>query len=300
MISLRALIVLAALIVAAAPASAALPAPVRAMIEAAIASGNENEIATLAKYARATNPADGAEVDAMLAARKKVAVVAAPEAPQASSGLFRHWKITGELGGFLTTGNTDTSGITAGLTLNKQGPSWRHKIRAFGDYQRSGSVTTRRQWLASYEPNFKLKDGFYTYGLALYEQDRFQGFTDRITLSGGMGIRAIGSSKATLDVKGGPAWRRTNWLLERDESEVSGLVGADLIWHLTPVIDLTDNAQALWDSENNTYSNTAALAAKFSRAISARLSYSLRHETDPAPNTKKTDTVSRASLVFGF
>lgn len=281
-------------------AAAALPGPVRAMVEAAMASGDESEIATVAKYARSTNPADGAEIDAMIAARRKATTLAADPAPPPSPGLFDNWKITGELGGFLTTGTTDTSGITAGLTLTKQGEAWRHKIRAYGDYQRNSGVTVRRQWLVSYEPNYKLKDGLYTYGLAMYEQDRFQGFTDRVTLSGGMGIRAIGTGKATLDLKGGPAWRHTGWILQRDASEFSGLAGADLVWHLTPKVDLTDNAQALWDSDNSTYSNTAALAAKVSKSLSARLSYSLRHETDPAPNARKTDTVSRATLVFGF
>ena len=49
-------------------AQAALPDPVRAMIDAAIASDKESDIETVAALARATNPDDVAEADALVAA----------------------------------------------------------------------------------------------------------------------------------------------------------------------------------------------------------------------------------------
>ncbi|MFM7377568.1 MAG: hypothetical protein ACKO1O_05475 [Erythrobacter sp.] len=68
----------AALAGAAPPALAELPEPVRAMIDAAIATGDEAKVRTVADIAKATNPADTAEIDAIvgnfnttLAARKK-------------------------------------------------------------------------------------------------------------------------------------------------------------------------------------------------------------------------------------
>ena len=48
----------------AAPATAELPQPVRAMIDAAIASGHAAKVGTVIDIARQTNPDDVAEIDA--------------------------------------------------------------------------------------------------------------------------------------------------------------------------------------------------------------------------------------------
>lgn len=48
----------ATMLAASQPAVAELPQPVRAMIDAAIATGDEGKVRTIADIARATNPAD--------------------------------------------------------------------------------------------------------------------------------------------------------------------------------------------------------------------------------------------------
>ena len=49
------------------PAHAELPEPVRAMIDAAIATGDETKVRTVTEIARATNPGDQEEIDAIVA-----------------------------------------------------------------------------------------------------------------------------------------------------------------------------------------------------------------------------------------
>lgn len=48
-------------------AQAELPDPVRAMIDAAIATGDETKVRTVIELARTTNPNDATEIDALLA-----------------------------------------------------------------------------------------------------------------------------------------------------------------------------------------------------------------------------------------
>ena len=49
----------------AAPAAAELPEPVRAMIEAAMATGDAAKVKTVVEIAKQTNPGDAAEIDAL-------------------------------------------------------------------------------------------------------------------------------------------------------------------------------------------------------------------------------------------
>lgn len=163
---------------AAAPASAELPEGARAMIEAAIATGDEAKVATVVALARGTWPEESAEIDALnngfqtaLAARKAEAAKA-EEAAIRSAGLFERWSGEGSLGGFLSSGNTDSIGVTAGLKLNRQGIDWTHAIRLRADYQRQNGATSREQWLAAYEPRWQFDDDIFAYGLAQYERDR--------------------------------------------------------------------------------------------------------------------------------
>ena len=55
-----------ALFLAASPAAAQLPEPVRAMIEAALATGDAATVQAVLSVARTTNPEEGAAIDALM------------------------------------------------------------------------------------------------------------------------------------------------------------------------------------------------------------------------------------------
>ena len=284
------------------PAQAALPDPVKAMIEAAIASKNDADVQTVVKLAKSTNPDDVAEIDIMLAsyAAEKAALAAAEERKKLQAGFFENWSGQGELGGFHSTGNTNSTGVSASLKLKKEGVRWRHNLRALADYQRTNGTTDREQFLAAYEPNYKFNERLYAFGLAQYERDRFQGFSSRITLSGGLGYAVIKSDDVVLNIKGGPAWRKTSLIGGGSDTSLAGLAALDSFWQISDNLRLTQDLNALVESDNSTFTSTTGLEAKLIGALSARLSYSWEHETNPPLGVEKTDKISRATLVYDF
>ena len=284
------------------PAQAALPDPVKAMIEAAIASKNDADVQTVVKLAKSTNPDDVAEIETILASytAEKAALAAAEEQRKLQAGFFENWSGQGELGGFHSSGNTDSTGISASLKLKKDGVKWRHNLRALADYQRTNGTTNREQFLAAYEPNYKFNDRLYAYGLAQYERDRFQGFSSRITISGGLGYAVIKSDDAVLNIKGGPAWRKTSVIGGGSSSNVAGLAALDSFWQISDNLRLTQDLNAYVESDNSTFASTTGLETKLIGALSARLSYSWEYETDPPLGVEKTDKISRATLVYDF
>ncbi len=303
-------------LLAASPAFAELPAPVRAMIDAAIATGDEGKVRTVAEIARATNPAETAEIDAIvaafdtaLAARKK-AEEEARLAALREADLFDNWSGKGELGGFRSTGNTSTTGITAGLTLERQGIKWRHRVTGRADYQRASGVTTREQFLARYEPDVKVSDNFYVYALAQYERDRFQGYTGRYAISGGMGYQAIKGKDVQLSLKAGPAYRLTQFTDGRTEDRIAALLALDFDWQITERLKLTQDtnavaeaggsAVAIIDSRNTSIDLVTGLDAAIARKLKARFSYAVEYDSNPAPGAVQTDTLSRVTLIYDF
>ena len=297
-------------------ARAELPEPVRAMIDAAIATGDEAKVRTVTELARATNPLDGEEIDAILAnyeaalAEAKAAAAAAKEAEIRSAGLFENWSGKGEFGAFRATGNASDTGITTGLTVDRQGIDWRHKLTARVDYQRSNGVTTREQYLARYEPNVNISDRFYIYALAQYERDQFQGFSGRYAVSGGLGFQALKKDDIQLSVKAGPAYRVTQFVDGRNDNRIAGLIGLDFDWAITERLKLTQDtnavaetggsAVAIIDSQNTTLDLITGLNAKINSSLSARFSYAVEYNSNPPPGAVQTDTLSRVTLIYDF
>ena len=296
----------AAMALSPAPAMAAMPDAVRAMIDAAIATGDPAQVKTVVTLAKQTNAADGAEIDALnqtfldRQASLAAAEAARKDASIRSAGLLDNWHGRGEIGASRSTGNSSTTGLTAGLGLERTGIRWRHKLRALADYQRSNGVTTREQFLFAYEPNFQITNRLFVYGLGQYERDRFQGFSSRLTASSGFGYRVIDNDRMHLAVKAGPAWRRTKFIPTGSSSNLAGMAALDFDWRLSQRLKLTENASAYIESGNKSFVSSTGLEAALSDKLSARFSYTVETDTNPPPGAVKTDTLTRFTLIYGF
>ena len=313
----RAFLFLAPLAAAcASPALAELPQPVRAMIETAAANGDAGAFAAVVAVARQTNPDDGAEIDALVSAFE--AARAEEEAARAEArtreirqaGFFERWSGKGEIGAFLASGNSDNTGVTAALALTREGIAWTHKLRGRVDYQRSNGTTSREQFFAAYEPRYQLSDDLFAYGLGQWERDRIQGYSARYAVSGGLGYTVIDTQNAQLSVKGGPAFRRTEFVSGATESSLAALVGLDFDWQFAEGLKLTQDANAIAEAggeavaliggPSTSVTLVTGLDAQVSDRLSTRLSFTLDYDSDPPAGAVKTDTLTRFTLIYGF
>ena len=276
-----------------------IPGAIRAMLGAAIASGNDGDVSTIVKYARLADPASG---DTVLAVAQKWRSdrAAARNETIRQAGVFDLWTGRAELGGYLTTGNSDTLGFSAVLDAKREGLQWRHKFHAQADYQENQNVTTREHYLASYEPNLKIDDRLYAYGAAQYEADRFLGYHDRYSASLGAGYSVLKSQALRLDVELGPAYRHTYFTDGTVQDSPAGRGSLDFSWKLLPGLSLSQAAAAYVQRFNSTLSGTTAVNARLVGPLSAQLSYSVQYESMPPVGSVPTDTTSRASLVYSF
>ncbi|WP_271438323.1 DUF481 domain-containing protein [Pontixanthobacter luteolus] len=287
-------------------AHAELPAPVKAMIDAAIAAGDADKVGTVLELARVTNPQEAEQIDAIAADfRASQAELAKAEAEREkqeirNAGLFDNWSGEGQIGAFRSTGNSSNVGLTAGLKLQRKGIDWRHKLTALADYQRTNGVTTREQFLLAYEPNYQLSDGLFAYALGQYERDRFQGFSSRVSASGGLGYRVIETEDMELSVKAGPAYRKTSFVGGGSTSSIAALASLDYQWDVTDTVKLTQDASAFIQSGNSTYLSATGIEASLGGGLSARVAYAVEHDTDPPAGAIKTDTLTRFTLIYGF
>ena len=146
------------------PALAELPDPVRATIEAPVATGDEAKVTAVVEVARTTNPADVAEIDHLFAAFQQrqgelaAAQAAAKEEALKTAGLFENIEGEGEIGGSRVTGNSDTLGVNGRLRLFKRGADWEHEINARVDYLREDGTQAQERYLLGYIGRRDLSD----------------------------------------------------------------------------------------------------------------------------------------------
>ncbi len=278
---------------------ATIPPAIKAMLDAAIASGNDAEIATIIKYARIADPKSGDAAQALAAAwandrvREKTVVI-----QQAS--FLDLWTGKVELGGTITTGNSDTLGATAIVEANREGLKWRQKFLVQADYAEALGVTTRRHLLAQYQPNYKIDDRRYVAGTVLFESDPFLGYHERYSAALGAGYRAIVQPDVTLALELGPAFRQTSFTDGREQSSLASRGSVDFDWKLNPGVSLSQDAAIYLERYNSTISSTTAVTARVLGPLAASLSYNIQYESDPPIGRVTTDTIGRASLVYTF
>ncbi|MBN9318189.1 MAG: DUF481 domain-containing protein [Caulobacterales bacterium] len=288
--------------------AAPIPPPVRDMIEAA--GDDPAKLNVVAEIARKTNPDARAEIDALVAFirddAEKVRV-----ATLSSYTLRQGWTGQGEAGGSLATGNTDESGITVGLNLNKETVTRRHRLTALVDSKTAGGVQTTERYSAGYQGDFKFTERTYSNVLVGWERDPFAGLDRRFSESLGVGYRLLQGGPMTLDVDVGVAARQTHYadgaanefgvvVPGGRETSVGARLGARYEWKLSSDSVLTNIASAYLDSQSNTVESATAITTKLIGHLSWRGSFNVRYESAPPPPREQLDTLTRLSLVYAF
>ena len=282
------------------------PDPVRDMLAAAMAGGKDADVEAVALLAKAAKPDDAADIDVRLAAyraerqRLKDEAAAAERARLASAKFWQNWKGEGQIGASQSSGNTKSAGLSAGIAVASQGIDWTHKFRAQADYQRTNGRTSVERYVAEIEPQYRVNDRAFAFGLGRWEHDRILGYDTRWNLSGGLGYKLIDGKTMSLSLKGGPAWRQTAFVSGLNDSELTALGGIDFGWQLSPTLRLTQVASTIVGEANSSTSSLTALNAKLTGALSARIAYSAQIDTSPPPGIESVDTQTRFTLVYGF
>lgn len=289
---------------------------VRAMIEAALKTGDKGKIETVIALAREAEPKGQDEIKAIETAWRADVANKTRLASEANTrrireaGVFELWSGQGQLGGFQSSGNSNNLGLSAALNLKRQGLDWSHSLRATADYQRSNGITSREQFLFAYEPRYQIKDELFAYGLAQFERNRVLGFPGRYALSGGIGYQVANSDAVKLAVKLGPALRMTDFADSESETRLAGLFGFDFDWKIADRLTFTQDsnmvaetgsqATVIVDSTRTTLNLVTGLDAKVSDRLSSRVTYTVDYDSKPPAGLDTTDTVTRLTLVYGF
>ncbi|HEX8191708.1 MAG TPA: DUF481 domain-containing protein [Allosphingosinicella sp.] len=296
-----------ALLQAAAPApAAALPPDARAVLQAAIDSGDAASVETVARFVGQAHPGAASEIASVRAAFQTAHAARAAEAERtrraqlAQSGPAENWDGSFEVGGSRSTGTSSSLGLFGAVSGTRTGLDWTHRVSARAEVQETNGARTAERLSASWQPRRTFGTHLYGFGLAEYERDPFLGISGRATAGLGAGYTFAAGEALRLEVEGGPSFRRTDPREGTIVSTIGGRASLDATWRISPSLELKQNGSLVFDEENGTGRATTALDAALFGPLRMRLSYELRYERDVARDLGTLDTTSRATLVYGF
>ncbi|MDE2466333.1 MAG: DUF481 domain-containing protein, partial [Alphaproteobacteria bacterium] len=213
---------------------------------------------------------------------------------------FEGWSGEGQVGLSNSTGNSRNTGISLGLSFEKNGIQWRHSFNATVDHSRNNGVVTKDRYFASWQSDYKFTKRAVAAGILSWESDRFAGFNNRFSESLGIGYSLIRTDDMALSIQGGPALRQTDYLTGKTKNGVAGMAAVNYKWTISPGLVLSQDATFYGQSQDSTLTSNTAVTVKLIGALSAQASFFAQYESNPPGRLATTSTLSRLTLVYSF
>ncbi len=296
---------------AAADEQDAIPDIAKAMLEVAYESGDQAEIKAVAKAVKAVFP-DYADAIARNA-NDKIAALTPPEKPAAlstspqkisqSPGMLAlsPWEGKISASGVLSSGNSENAAVGVALDAARTAGAWKHNVKGYFDLGESKGVTSQKRWGASYKLDYNFGERTYAYGRVSYDEDEFSGFDYRLFGGAGLGHYFVKSEPFSWKVEGGPGYRYSPISgSTAAESELAAYGATEIDWIIREGLKFDQDVNVTWTEPTTTIQSVTSLTTKLWGDLATGLSFEYRYETDPPAGRENTDTIAKASLIYGF
>jgi putative salt-induced outer membrane protein len=224
------------------------------------------------------------------------------------------WKKHLEFSYVITTGNTDSSNMSAKLDVAKEGDINRYFLKGNALYGDENDEETKNKLSLATRWERIVTKRLFGFLSANYIEDKFSGYDYRIGGGPGLGydivktkehnLKGLISSVYYYDRFSNP--QDTN---ERSDSYLSGKAEMDYTWQILENLTFDQTVEYLIsfeDNENeekNKYfiDSETALKVKVNKHISLGVSYIVAYQNQPPSDIKKhTDTTFLTSLIIDF
>lgn len=232
---------------------------------------------------------------------KIVILALIPIAAQGASNTL-HQKL--EFGYFGTTGNTNTNSITAAYRFKKYfSPKTKNDFFIDILYSNRNGKKNNERYRSQYNIYYYYKNYLYFFLSTGFLRNTFEGYNQQYRVNPGFGHTLIRTKKQKLDIQLGYEFRRNNYTTQpsRNFHYAKGtfkhrytITKKNL---LTTQISFIENIEHAKDFETE-FSTTLRL--HIIRQLSFKLSFEFKYDNLPPHNKKKSDTTTKASIVYSF
>lgn len=232
--------------------------------------------------------ADGGQVEDLDLA----SVRSAGENKLGLADLGSDWTNRFEAGISASSGNSDTTSqnylLESVLTRSRSD----HNLQFTFNTQEDDGVKTKESLLAGYRYRHFFGEQWYGLGNVGYQQNKFKGVDYRWTLGVGGGYRFWDNSTGALstDLAANYVMEELDGVTDENPALRWGVNWNRFIMAKKAELFYEHNVLFIFaDQENTVYNGSAGVRYSLNKMLTANLRIDLSHETEPAPDRKKTD-----------
>ncbi len=209
-----------------------------------------------------------------------------------------------ELGYFGTTGNTNTHSLTAAYRINYK-PDRRTALQFWSDvlYATRKGKKSNERYRANLELKHHYKGKIYSFFKTAFLRNTFEGYNQQYSLNPGFGYRLYRSKKQRLDIELGYEFRRNNYTHQPHDNFHYAKGSLEHIYKLTKKNRLKSELNFIENLENSQDFETtleSSLHLHIIKQFSFKLSFEFKYDNLPPANKKRSDTVTKATIVYNF
>lgn len=211
------------------------------------------------------------------------------------------WSGSGQLGFSMTSGNSDTENLSAGLSIKRESAKWVSDMSLDLLRASSNDIDTAERYTVNTKTGYKFDDNDYAYYGTRYDKDNFSGFDYTMTTSIGWGHKFQDDETSRLITDLGLGYKTEAIDIDRSENNGVVLVGKlDYMRQITETTKFEDVLVVEAGDDNTFIQNDLGFSFKVSEKFAVKLAHQYRHNTDAPAGRDSTDTLVSANLVYDF
>ncbi|MEE9272869.1 MAG: DUF481 domain-containing protein [Robiginitomaculum sp.] len=244
------------------------------------------------------------------------------------------WGGEASVSGSKTTGNTDTTDIGLALHLKKNTNLWQHSFDVTYDLGKADGDKNKDRAYIGYQLDRMVNDRLYIYGNANYFTDGFGPFKFGHFVGAGIGYQVVNTQPMQWALEGGVGYRtqKTRSLTLADlkeatpakisefarslgytkkipslaeltlpsvkKSEFALRAGSEFDYKINESVAFFNDSEIIWSKSDTYIWNEIGMTANLTGNLAARFSFRIDKHSDVPFGFKKTDTLTRAALVY--
>jgi putative salt-induced outer membrane protein len=224
-------------------------------------------------------------------------LVAVPTMAQAEP-----WSGDFALGYLATSGNSETSSINAKGSLVYAADRWKNTLTAAAVNTYADNESSAENYTATEQLDYNFTPRDYAFGAVEWNKDLFAAIRERTSETIGYGRHVLMGSTHLLDLEIGAGARQsqTNDVPRQREDDFIGRGAAKYQWNISQTATFLE-ALKVETGESNTYvESVTQLKLAIVGNLYANLSYTVKNNSETAPDTEHTDTETAVTLSYEF
>ena len=212
------------------------------------------------------------------------------------------WSGVGELGFVKTSGNTDSSALNVKLEFVRTTERWRYRFAGTALTTSENGTKDNERYTAEAQADRKLDEKSYVFGVYRYDADKFGAYDPSQSFTVGYGRQFMNSEKHVLKGEIGAGYRSQKERITGEKfNDAIVRILLDDSWQIFSTTAWT-NRLLIEAGSNNTFTQwNTGLAVSMTEKFALKLGFELRNNsTVPPGDSKKTDTITSANLVYNF